>query len=124
MKKILALTLCLCMAPILGCPSATTTTPTAALAPGYSSQVDQTLGQTLGALSAFVTNEKRNYNELSVERQAPEKPYLNTLIEAVNVANATYLAFHQGTTTLAQAQTELLKAETAQSALVAQKGIK
>lgn len=116
---------CLPLALVLiGCPSATSTTPPTALAPGYSSPADQTLGQSLAALNGFVNQEKINYAALSPALAAAEKPYLNTLIDATTVANAAYLAFHQGTQTLAQAQASFITAQTAQSNLAAQKGIR
>lgn len=110
--------------PLLGCPSATSTTPPAALAPGYTSQADQTLGQSLAALDAFVMQEKINYAQLTVAQQTPEKPFLNALIDAANVADAAYLAFHANTGTLAAAQTDLSNALTAQGKLTAAKGVK
>lgn len=107
--------------PIVGCHSTTATTPPAALAPGYSSQADQTLGQSLAAITAFRDQEKINYAGLSVTMQAQEKPYLNSLIDATNVANATYVAFHSGTATLAQAQSAMTAAQNAQTALTSNK---
>lgn len=94
------------------------------LAPGYSSPADQTLGQSLAAVSAFTQTEKVNYSQLPVDAQAKEKPYLNALITAVNIADASYAAFHQGTATLAQAQADYNKAASAQSALITAKGVK
>src|SRR5271170_1228158 len=89
---------------LTGCKPATSTTPPAALAPGYSSTDDQTLGQSLAALVGFITQEKANYAALNPTQQATEKPYLNSLIDATDIANAAYSAFHAGTGTLAQAQ--------------------
>ena len=123
MKKLLSLlTLGLALGWCVGC-TVTATTPPAAVAPGYSSQADQTLGQSLAAIDAFVTQEKANYAQLSSALQAAEKPYLNNLIAAVNAANQVYLAFHAGTATLAQAQVSFATAQSAQTALAANKGV-
>lgn len=118
-KYLLLLTL---LAPI-GCKSATSTTPPAALAPGYSSQDDQVLGQSLASLNAFVLQEKTNYAALAPAQQAAEKSILNALIDATDVANATYTAFHQGTGTLAQAQVAYATAQSKETALNANKGV-
>ena len=107
---------------LLGCPSASS--PTQPLAPGYSTQADQTLGQSLAAVTAFRDQERINYASLTSAQQAAEKPYLNALIDSVNVANTVYLALHAGTATLAQAQTAYLNAQTAQTNLTAAKGAK
>ena len=124
MKRLLSLlALGLAVGWMTGCP-ATVNAPTPPPAPGYSSQADQTLGQSLAAIDAFVTQEKANYAVMSVNLQAAEKPYLNNLISAVNVANQLYLAFHAGTATLTQAQTAFATAQSAQTALEANKGIK
>lgn len=117
-----------------GCRPASTTTSPAALAPGYSSIADQKAGQDLAALNGFVNSEQGNFKCdatakaadtcLNQSQQDTERPYLNSLIEATNVANALYVAFHQGTETLDQVQSALTKAEQAQSTLVTNKGVK
>ena len=91
----------------------------ATVAPSQASAADQTLGQSLAAIDAFVTQEKANYAQLTPALQAAEKPYLNNLIAAVNAANQVYLAFHAGTATLAQAQVSFATAQSAQTALAA-----
>lgn len=107
--------------PLTGCPSANTTTPPAAIAPGYSSPADQTLGQSLAAVVAFTNQEKANFAALPTAKQDAERPYLNSLIMAVNAADSAYLAFHAGTQSITQAQAALSKAQSAQTALVNQK---
>ena len=131
MKRLLSLlALGLAVGWMTGCPAASSTTPPAAIAPGYSSQADQTLGQSLAALcspiGSFVAQEKINYAALTPAAQATEKPYLNSMIAVCNVANATYSAFHATppTATLAQAQTAFATAQSAQTALEANKGVK
>jgi hypothetical protein len=120
--KLRTLTLSLLLLPLIGCGAVSA--PPAPPAPGYTSPADQTLGQSLAALNAFVSQEKINYAQLTVAQQAPEKPFLNALIDATNVANAAYLAFHSGTGTLATAQANLSSALTAQANLTANKGVK
>ena len=118
MRNKLAL-LALCLPLILaGCPSSTITPPTA---PGYLNSTDQTLGESLAALNAFVNQEKTNYASLTATQQAAEKTYLNSLIEATNAANVAYLAYHAGTQTQAQASAAIVNAQTAQATLVTQK---
>ena len=121
MKKTL-LTFCLLL-PMIGCTAATSTTPPAALAPEYLSTADQTLGQSLAAVYAFVTQERTNYASLTATQQASEKTILNNLITATDYANTAYVAYHAGTQTLAQAQAALTTAQTAQSALATAKGV-
>jgi hypothetical protein len=122
MKKLLLL---LALTPMLGCPSATSTTPPAALAPGYFSPADQTLGQSLAALNAFVGNEVTvNYPNLTPAQQAVEKPYLNSLITATNLANSAYLTYHSGTGSLTVAQKNLASAQKAQANLTSAIGVK
>lgn len=115
--RILALSLALL--PMFGCGAVSA--PATPPAPGYSSAADQTLGQSLAALNAFVLQEKINYAQLTAAQQAPEKAALNALIDATNIANAAYTAFHAGTGTLAQAQTALTTAQGAQGQLTAKK---
>lgn len=118
--KLRIILLSLALTPLMGC-GPTVTAPPAPLGPGYISSADQTLGQSLAALNGFVMQEKINYAQLSMAQQTPEKPFLNALIDSVNVANAAYMAFHAGTGTLVQAQTAVVNAQTAQSALAAKK---
>lgn len=116
--KLLIVALLCCLA---GCKSATA--PATPPAPGYSSSDDQTLGQSLAALNAFVNQEKTNYATLTVTQQATEKPILNSLIDATTIANAAYVAFHQGSGTLASAQTAYASAQAKETALTAAKGV-
>lgn len=119
MKRILSIALCLCMVPIFGCQPATSTTPPAALAPGYSSQFDQTAGQSLAAAHALVSKGVADYPSLTPSQQATEKPILNAFVTAVNAADAVYLAFHNGAATQAQVQAQLNNVATAQAAYTA-----
>lgn len=124
MKLRLHLALLLTLPLMFGCMKANSTTTPAALAPGYTSSADQTLGQSLAAVTAFRDAEKLRYAKMTPAQQATEKPYLNSLIEATNLANVTYVAFHSGTSTLAQAQSALAAAQNAQAGLLSSQGVK
>lgn len=109
------LTLCLILLlPLAGCPSSVTAPPTP-LAPGYTSQFDQTAGQTLAAAHALVGKAIGDYPSLTTAQQATEKPILNAFVSAVNTADTVYLAFHNGTATQAQVQAQLTAVAQAQN---------
>lgn len=114
MKKfpLFFLPLALC---ILGCPSATTATPPAALAPGYTSQTDQTFGQALAAAHALANQAVLDYGKLTPAQQQTEKAALNGFVAAVNAADAIYLAYHQSQATAAQVTTALNQISAAQA---------
>ncbi|MDE2101615.1 MAG: hypothetical protein KGL39_30495 [Patescibacteria group bacterium] len=112
MKRLAILALCLMM----GCKAATTTTAPSALAPGYTSQWDQTTGQTLSSLHAFALKASADYATLTPTQQAMERNALDAFIAAVNTADAMYMAFHQGTQTQATVQASIKAAINAQSA--------
>lgn len=120
-KTLLSLALCLSM---LGCGAVQSATPPIAPAMGYSSAADETLGKNLAAVTGFRDQERVNYTNLSPFLQAAEKPYLNTLIDAVNLANTAYIAFHAGTQTIDQAQAAYTKAQSAQTAFTTNVGVK
>jgi hypothetical protein len=127
MKRLIAaaaLTLSLCLMPIGCTQQVTANTPPAALAPGYLNSQDQTMGQTLASIDSFLNQEKVNYNEKTAAQQAQEKAILNTFIQSVNVANALYTAYHQGSATEAAAQTAIANAQTAQTSYSNSKGVK
>lgn len=120
----LILAVALCLPLIQGCKTATATTATQALAPGYLNPADQTMGEALAALNGFAAQEKLNYAAATPAIQAVEKAPLNDFILAVNLANASYTAYHAGTATQAQATTAIDNAQTAQTTLVAAQGVK
>ena len=111
--------------PLLLAGCATATAPIPPVAPGYLSAADQTLGESLAAVNAFVTQEKVNYAQETATAQATEKPYLNGLITAVDLANAAYVSYHSSPTAanLTAAQNALTNAQTAQAALAKSKGV-
>jgi pectin methylesterase-like acyl-CoA thioesterase len=111
--------LALCLASCLtltGCPSATTTTtPSAALAPGYANSTDQQLGETLAAANGF-------YNKLAADQKAgtfkptsKEVTALNVLQSALSVADPVYLDYHNGRQTLQAAQEAVDRVQAAQT---------
>lgn len=102
------LTACLLAVP-LGCKTAATTTPTAALAPGYLNPQDQAMGQMLSGVHNFITSMQAQITAGYVPGPT-EKTALNALIATTSAADATYLAFHKGTATQAAAQTAINKA--------------
>lgn|ERR1039458_2404255 len=133
MKRTMNLALLLCLAlPLAGCPAATAPTPPTA--PGYQNIDDQKLGRALAAVNGFRKSEEGNYNCdtaalaadtcLTSAQKTVEKPYLNDFINAVNLANTAYTAYHAGTQTLAQAQVAEKSAETSQASLATAKGVK
>lgn len=91
------------------------------LAPGYLNSQDQTMGTALAALNAFANQEKVNFAALPPDKQAVERPYLNDLIAAVNLADQAYTNYHGSTMTAAQAQNAINAAQQSQAKLVAQK---
>lgn len=111
----LLISLVLCL-PLVACKTVSTNTPPAVLAPGYSSQFDQTTGQTLAALNAFVSKATLDYQKLTPSQQVSEKVILNNFVLAVNTANQLYLAFHAGGATQGQVALAMDKATAAQNA--------
>ena len=120
-KRIGALALIFAMGIAVGLLGCKTNTVTAPLAPGYLNATDQKMGQDLAALNGFVLQEKANYAALPAAAQATEKPVLNDLITATDLANASYQAYHAGTQTQGQVQTAIAAAQAKQNALVVQK---
>lgn len=122
--KLALLSIFLALPLMAGCGAVQSTTPPAALAPGYSSAADQAVGEGLAAVNSFVNQEKINYASMNSAQQGVEKTTLNTLITATNIANTAYTAFHAGTGTLPAAQSALTTAQNDQASLTAAKGIK
>ena len=97
-----------------GC-SVTASTPPAALAPGYSSPADQQMGSTLAAADQFYNRLQTDQKSGTFKPTASEVTALNALQTALTVANPVYLAYHNGTGTLAAAQAAVAKVSTAQT---------
>ena len=101
MKRMFAVILIL---PLMLAGCAQGTAPTPPLAPGYTNQADKTMGQTLAAADAFYRRIQQDSAAGTVALSAQEKTVLNDLGVALNIANVSYLAYHNGTQTQAQAQ--------------------
>lgn len=109
-----------CLGWAIGCaPSATP--PATALAPGYSSQADQTLGQTLAAAHTFYTTIQNDIQQGTYKPSPGEVTGLNKFADALNVAQAAYLVYHSNPTSanLATAQTAVNTVSTQQAQLTA-----
>ena len=119
MKRLIAITLSLCMVPILGCPAASTTTPAAALAPGYMNQADQQMGQVLSGAHSFYTTIQQDSAAGKVSLTPTEKTAFNDFGASLNAADTIYLAYHNGTATAAAAQAAVNTVQQKQSALPA-----
>ena len=116
-KSLLALSLLFAVMIPTGCPTATSTTPPAALAPGFSSQADQTLDQTLVGARGFYTSIQSQVTAGSYVPGPATVTALNAFGTALNAAEAVYLAYHGGTATLAQAQAAVAAVQTQQTAV-------
>lgn len=118
MKRLVTLSLgmILCFAP-MGCPSASSTTPTAALAPGYLNSADQAMGETLTAAHAFYVRIQSDTASGAYTPSPAEKAALNGLALSLNIAQPLYIAYHAGTATQAQAQAAVNNVSTNQTAV-------
>jgi len=134
MKRILSIALCLCMVPIFGCQTATSTTPPAVLAPGYINAADQQMGQILSGARTFYSTiqcETKAMNWSQTNQQcvadpaitspmtltSTEKTAFNDFGVSLNAANTVYLAYHNGTATQAAAQAAVNTVQQKQQAL-------
>lgn len=111
------LIICMALTGVLltGCTK-TATTATPPLAPGYSNSTDQQLGSTLAAADAFYNKLQSDQKSGAFSPTAAEVTSLNVLQVALATANPIYLAYHNGTATLAQAQAAVNQVSTAQTA--------
>jgi hypothetical protein len=95
----------------LGCKTLTSNTPPSALAPGALNAFDQQAYQTLSAAHAFAVSASGNAATLTTT----EKADLNSFIAILNTADVLYQAYHAGTATQAQVQTQLNAVATSQA---------
>lgn len=100
-----------------GCKAASANPPTQALAPGYSNQQDMIFGESLSSLHAFVGSLLQQETAGTFQPSTTQKNAINDLTLSVNAADASYLAFKQGTKSAAQVQTAINTAESQQTAL-------
>lgn len=106
----------------VGCVKPNTTTPPAALAPGYTSPADQSMGEILAAAHGFYTKIQADVAAGTYTPSATEKTALNNFSQALNSAQVAYLAFHNGVGGQAAAQTAVNQVQAQQTALQAQIG--
>lgn len=106
MKKILiqAMVLGMCLVPISGCGAVNSTTPPAAVAPGYLNQADQIMGEVLQSAHALYYRLQQDSLTGKFVPSPAEVTVLNNLQVALNSAQPIYIAYHNGTATQNQAQ--------------------
>ncbi len=103
--------------PLTGCPSASTATPPAAVAPGYVNQADQQMGQILAGARSFYVTIQQDSLAGKVTLSPTEKQAFNDFGTSLNLAESVYLAFHAGTQTQAAAQNAVNTVQVKQAAL-------
>jgi len=85
---------------LIGCTPSGTTPP---LAPGYANQQDEVLGQSLSAMHQFAQTLSDDAQTGKFKPSPTEKIAVNDFIAALNIAQTSYLAFHNGLATEADA---------------------
>jgi hypothetical protein len=103
-KAFLAMALTVSLLMPIGCVKATSTTPAAALAPGYLNQADQVMGQSLVGAHAFYMTIQRDVASGKYTPSPTEKTTLNNFATALNTAQVIYVGYHAGVNTESQAQ--------------------
>ncbi len=120
MKRLLValfgLLLILPVAPT-GCVQPTTAPPTQAIAPGYSNQADQQMGQILSGAHAFYQSIQQQSAAGTLTLDATTKAAFNSFGVSLNTAQSVYLAYHAGTATQAEAQAKVNQVQSQQAAL-------
>lgn len=116
-KFLLCLPLALCL---IGCPSTTSTTPPAVLAPGTHDAFDSASFETMASIHAFVQSAWTNRATLS----PAQLTVLTQLKTDTDIADALQIAYHNGTATQAQVQPAITKAQTDQTAYQNALGVK
>lgn len=101
MRKIFTI-LALSLMLTAGCKKNTVPQP---LAPGYSTQADQQLGQLLSSARSFYLSFEKGVTSGQYIETAQEKMAFQQFSVALNAADAAYVAYHAGTGTFAAAQT-------------------
>lgn len=113
MKRFI-LILGLCLLPMGGCKTASTTQP---LAPGYSNTADQQMGQILSGARAFYVSIQQQSAAGTLTLDPTVKVSLNDFGTSLNAAETVYLAYHNGQATQAAAQAAVNTVQTKQAAL-------
>lgn len=118
---ILALALTIPLGTV-GC--AKSTAPTPPVAPGYTSQADQTMGEILAAAHAFYTSVQQQTAAGTMTLSPTEKSAFNAFAATLNGAQIAYLAYHSNPTptNLSIAQNAVNQVQTQQATLPQPKG--
>ncbi len=115
MKRILT---CLVLAVAMaGC--ATPNKPAPPLAPGYSNQADQTMGEALAAAHAFSQRMQADAANGTFKPTVGESKAMDDLGIAINFAQPLYLAYHAGTGSQQAAQSAVDQVTMKQAAVQA-----
>jgi hypothetical protein len=101
-RMILSLVAAICILPLAGCPSTSSTTPPAALAPGAVNQFDQTSYATLMAVQASLKSLNASY-AANPTGLAVLKPVLDQAAADYNLAELAWQTYHVAATTANQA---------------------
>lgn len=113
--KLTSIIITACLLLPMGCHKTTTQTNPAVLAPGYTSQADQTLGTTLKGIHDFYTGLTARIAADKRVLGPSESAALTSLSLAINTADTVYVAYHNGQATLQQAQAAVSNASAAQA---------
>lgn len=108
----IALAVCLLLATT-GCPRVKANVPAQALPPGALNSFDATTYETLNAMHSFVVSQQAQIAAGSYKPSAPEVNALNVLIAALNAADLTYAAYHNGVATQAAVEAQLAQVRAA-----------
>lgn len=107
------------MALVTGCKPASTTTPPAAVAPGYQNATDQQLGETIAGATGFYNRVQADIQAGTYKASPNELTSLNIFGLSLNSAKLIYGQYHAGQATLAQAQAAVNKVQQQQAQLQA-----
>ena len=118
MKKLFAaLALSAALMGPMGCVKATSTTPAAALAPGYQNTADQQMGEILAGAHAFYNSIAQQSAAGTLTLTPAVKLAFNSFGVTLNAAQTGYLSYHAGAATQAQAQAQVNAVQQQQAAL-------
>lgn len=117
MKLLTTCVLSLTLLGLPGCKTASTTTASQSLAPGYANQADQAMGETLVGAHSFYVTIQADVASGKYTPSATEKTALNNFATVLNTAQILYIAYHAGQATQAQAQAAVNNVTTQQTSL-------
>jgi hypothetical protein len=117
MKRILTMTVL--FVTLYGAGCAKPNQPAPPLAPGYSNQADQTMGEALAAAHGFYQRMQSDAAAGTFKPTVGESKALDELGTAINIAQPLYLAFHAGTGSQQAAQSAVDQVTLKQAAVQA-----